>query len=179
MLFVAILAFLYLSFSLWHFGRLRTDYSHITHTISELAESKSITEKIVSRTVFLPVGVAMAIISILSSQNEPAFHISLSLAVGYCGAALFPIDEGAPIFGTWKNAAHSLIGGASYLLALAGFEHLSREIGFPYSMGKFLILAFIASLYIPMLRNFRGLLQRIAETAIFSVLLVCLYQSSS
>jgi len=175
MIYVAIFVSLFLIFSLWYFGSARPEYSHIQHTISELAESQSITEKIVSYAVFLPVGIAMVFISIFSYSNEPALLFSISLAIGYCAAAIFPIDQGAPLFGTWKNVIHNLSAGVSYVLALGGFEYLAREFGFPYSLGKFLIMAFIASMYIPIMRKFRGLFQRVSEVGIFSALIICLY----
>jgi hypothetical protein len=175
MFYVAILVLLYLVFSSAYFGRLRSEYSHIKHTISELAESNSSTEKLVSLGVFLPIGLVMGLIAFFSRLNEPALLFSISLAVGYGGAALFPIDKDAPFLGSWKNVLHNLSAGVSYILALAAFEYLSREIGFPYSAGKFLIMAFIASLYFPVVREIRGLLQRVAEIGIFSALIACLY----
>lgn len=176
MIYLAILVSLFLILSLWYFGKMRPEYSHIKHTISELAESKSVTEKIVSYGVFLPIGISMALISVFVYLNEPALLFSTSLALGYFAAALFPIDQGAPFFGTWKNVAHNIFGGISYVLAFGGFERLSQDVGFPYNFGKFLIVAFIASLYIPAIRNFRGLLQRATEIATFLALIICLYK---
>lgn len=175
MFYIAALAFIYLFFSLVYFARHSPEYRHLKHTISELAESGSGTETLVSFAVFLPIGLSMAFIAYNVSNNEPALLFSISLAVGYCGAAFFPIDPDAPLVGSWKNALHNLSAGFSYILALAAFEDLSREMGFPYSAGKFLIIAFVASLYIPLAREIRGLLQRIAEVGIFSALMACLY----
>lgn len=175
MLYLTILVLIYLIFSLTYFAKLRPEYSHVRHTISELAESNSVTEKTVSFGVFLPVGICMVFIAYFVRLNEPALLFSISLAVGYCGAALFPIDQDAPFFGSWKNVVHNISGGVSYVLALAAFEYLSREFGFPYSAGKFLIMVFVASLYFPLVRNFRGLLQRIVEIGIFAALIACIY----
>ena len=161
----------YLVLTLAYFGRKKPGYSHIKHTISELAESGSNTEKQVSYLVFLPVGVTMGVMTLLVKSNEPAFLFSVSLAFGYLAASLFPIDSDAPFFGSWKNIVHNLSAGISYVLAMSAFEDVAHDTEFPYALGKFLIMAFLVSIYIPYVRDYRGLLQRIVEIAIFSGLI--------
>lgn len=164
---------LYLIAALAYFGRQRAGYSHITHTISELAEAGSPLEKTVSFGVFLPIGLAMAGLAWWLQGNEAAMLFTASLAVGYGCAAFFPIDPDAPALGSWRNGLHNLSAGASYVLAMGAFEAMARDHGSPYDLGKFLILGFLVSLYVPGLRNLRGLLQRVVEAAIFAGMLVC------
>lgn len=160
----------YLVLGLVYFGTRRAEYSHLRHTISELAEAGSVTERVVSFGVFLPVGLSAGLMTLLVRENDPAVLFLAALAIGYVGAALFPIDRDAPLFGSWRNAFHNLSGGLSYLVAMWAFEEAARDRGFPYSAGKFLILAFLVSLYIPVLRESRGLMQRVVEAAIFGAL---------
>ena len=158
----------FLVVSLFIHGRRRPGYSHRIHTISELAEAGSPLEKPVSYGVFLPIGVAMAALACWLQGNEAALLFTASLAVGYGCAAIFPIDPDAPALGTWRNGLHNLSAGASYVLAMGGFETLARDQGSPYDLGKFLIFGFILSIYVPGLRDWRGLLQRVTEVAIFA-----------
>ncbi len=159
---------LYLIAALAYFGRQRAGYSHITHTISELAEAGSPLEKTVSFGVFLPIGLAMAGLAWWLRGDEASMLFTASLAVGYGCAAFFPIDPDAPALGSWRNGLHNLSAGASYVLAMGAFETLARDHGSPYDLGKFLIFGFILSVYIPGLRDWRGLLQRVTELAIFA-----------
>ena len=117
--------------------------------------------------VFLPVGIAMGLVAFTVRSNEPAAILSVSLAVGYAGSAFFSIDSGAPAVGSWQNGMHSLAGAIQYVGSIAAFEQLGRNYGFPYTSAKFFILAFIISLYIPYVREVRGLFQRIVEAGIF------------
>jgi hypothetical protein len=71
-----------------------------------------------------------------------------------------------------KNTIHNFSAGASYVLAIGGFEYLAREIELPYSLRGCII--FVAALYSPGIRHLRGLLQRALEIGIFSALLVSL-----
>lgn len=160
----------YLALGLAYFGRRRADYSHLRHTISELAEAGSVTEKVVSFALFLPVGLLAGLTALLVQGNEAAVLFLASLAIGYVGAALFPIDRDAPFVGGWRNAVHNLLAGLSYVVAIGAFERVALDRGFPYSAGKFLILGFLVSLYIPVLRDFRGLMQRVVEVGIFAAL---------
>lgn len=165
---LTVVAAVFWAISLSYWGKKLVGYRQIEHTISELAASGNATEQRVSYGFFMPLGMAMAIVAYLTMGNEATLLLSLSLAVGYIGAALFPIDQGAPMMGSWKNAVHTLCGSASYLLALAGFEGAGREMGMPYTMGKFLVLAFVGIVYFPRLRDFRGLAQKVLEVAIFA-----------
>lgn len=158
----------FLVVSLFIHGRRRPGYSHRIHTISELAEAGSPLEKTVSYGVFLPIGLAMGALAWWLQGNEAALMFTASLAVGYGCAAIFPIDPDAPALGTWRNGLHNLSAGASYVLAMGGFETLARDQGSPYDLGKFLIFGFILSIYVPGLRDWRGLLQRVTEVAIFA-----------
>ncbi len=176
MIYLAIAASIFLAVSLVVLGRRRPEYSHMRHTISELGEHGCVIEKSVGFGVFLPFGLAMAVIAIVARSNEPIALLAGGLAVGYIGAAFFPIDADAPFSGTTRNALHSLAGAIEYVAAMAAFEFVARDFGFPLTAIKFVIIGFLASLYIPGLRNLRGLLQRIVEAGLLIGLVLLIHR---
>lgn len=165
--FVVLAILAYLVAGLAVLARRRPEYSHIRHTISELGEHGSPVEKQVAFGLFLPVGVAMACVACAVRANEPAALLAAALAFGYAGGALFPIDAGAPISGSWRNGAHNLAAGFSYVGAIAALELAGRDLGAPYTVAKFAILAFLVSAYIPGAREYRGLFQRVIELGLY------------
>jgi len=172
-----IITFIFLSASLILIANRNSSYSHIRHTISELGERGAINEKRVLFGIFLPVGIAMALIGFAVRSNEPAAILAGSLSIGYVGAAFFPIDAGAPVKGSWRNGMHSLFGAIQYVGSIASFEQFGRDYGLPYTAVKYVIFAFIISLYIPYIREIRGLIQRAVELGLF-IGLVFMIQSS-
>jgi len=149
----------------------RSDYNHINQTISELGESGSKVEKGVAYTFFLPVGLVLLYLCFQSLSNQYVAMLFGAVAIGYIGAAFFPIDKGAPVSnGTWKNGLHNLFGGVEYIGALAALNYLKPELGLLSTLVQAAIVIFVIGLYIPLLRQYRGLLQRVAEMALFFVL---------
>ena len=177
--YLAIATLLYLAAATVYLARLRPDYSHIRHTISELGEHGCPIERQVAFGVFLPVGLAMACVAFVERANEPAALLAAALSVGYIGSAFFPIDADAPMSGTWRNGAHSLAAGFSYVGAIAAFELIGRDVGLPYTAAKFAIIAFFVTVYVPGLRELRGLLQRIVEVGLFAGLAFMIQQAQT
>lgn len=167
MSYVVVISFMYLATSTIVLARRRSGYSHVRHTISELGERGAVDEKLVAFGLFLPVGISMAIVAFFVQSNEPAAMLAFALAVGYGGSALFPIDAGAPPIGSWKNGLHSLAGAIQYIGAIGAFEQYGRNFGFPYTMVKFAIFAFLVSIYVPYAKEVRGLIQRTIEVGLF------------
>jgi len=166
----------YLAIALVVFARRRPEYSHIRHTISELGEQGSPIEKPVAFGLFLPVGLAATYVAFASRSNEPAALLAAALALGYIGGAFFPIDPGAPMSGSRRNGIHNLAAGFSYIGAIAAFELAGREMGFPFTAAKLVIVTFLISAYLPGIREIRGLLQRLVEfglhVGLFALLIV-------
>lgn len=173
--FVVLAILAYLVAGLAVLARRRPEYSHIRHTISELGEHGSPVEKQVAFGLFLPVGLAMACVAFAVRANEPAALLAAALAFGYAGGALFPIDAGAPISGSWRNGAHNLAAGFSYVGAIAALELVARDRGSPFDAAKYMIVAFLVSAYVPGFRELRGLFQRIVEIALYLVLAFILH----
>jgi hypothetical membrane protein len=163
MIYLIIAAAIVLTVSIIVLARLNPDYSHVRHTISELGARGFVNEKWVAYGAFAPYGLAMAVVAYVLRANEPILFLAGGLAIGYIGAAIFPIDAGAPWPGTTSNVMHGLCGAAEYIGAIAAFEMAGRDLGFPFTAAKFLIFGFLAATYIPGIREYRGLLQRIVE----------------
>jgi hypothetical protein len=168
MIYFVIAAASFLVISIGLLARRRPDYSHVGQTISELGEHGSATEKPAAFGVFLPFGVMMAAIAYQSRINEPALLLAGAMAVGYIGAAFFPVDAGAPIFGTWRNGLHWLAGIIEYVGAIAAFSIADTASEFPIETLKYAVIAGLAAMNIPGLRNYRGLLQRVVEVAMLT-----------
>jgi len=167
MSYVVVISFVFLAISTTVLASRRSEYSHVRHTISELGERGAVDEKLVAYGVFLPIGISMSLVAFFVQSNEPAAMLAAALAVGYGGSALFPIDAGAPPIGSWRNGVHSLAGAVQYLGAIGAFEQYGRDFGFPYTMAKFVIFAFLVTIYVPYIKEIRGLFQRIVEVGLF------------
>lgn len=163
-----LILFYFAAYFYWSLKRLK--YSHYEQTISELGESGSGVERGVGLSFFLPVGLALAVISWLSFSNQYVSLLAGAMSIGYIGGALFPVDKRAPHSGSWKNCLHNLFGGVEYFGAIAAIRMLKPELGFFSNILQGGIVVFIVGLYIPGLRKFRGLLQRVVEIGLFLAL---------
>ncbi|QSQ16994.1 DUF998 domain-containing protein [Myxococcus landrumensis] len=165
----------------WWFARRRPGYSHVRDSISELGQTGAPDALRVAWLGFAPAGLAVigfaALLHARLAQGEETTTglVLLSLmGVSYVGAAVFPCDEGAPIWGTWKNQMHNLVAGVGYLGAAAGlielervFEdlpHLASLAPLTGALGKAMLLGIFA-LSFP--SPVRGLLQRLTEGLVF------------
>jgi len=171
---ITLMVALYLSVGLFLLGRKKPGYSHVRCTISELGESGSVTMSRVAWALFLPVGLAMAGLAWMVQDQQATLLLAGSLAVGYTLAALFPVDPDVPFPGSWRNVMHTLAAIISYVMAIEAFELLGEQHGMPWSAGRGLIAVFLISIFIPGIRECRGLLQRIVEVAIFAGLFMVL-----
>ena len=164
-LLLAIIAPVYLMIMIIVLGNKTRDYSQSRHTISELGEKGALFQKVVGWGVFLPVGMLLILASMMYDRSFsllPRSILAWSLASGYIGAALFPCDKGAPLFGTFRNTLHLFAGtvmylGASYALYLIGFLPLA-------------IITVLALLIMAFPHNHRGTVQRVIEVLLFGVL---------
>lgn len=166
---ISVLIIFYLAaYSYWSFKR--PNYNHYEKTISELGETGSGLERKVGLSLFLPIGLGLAAIAWFAAPDQHVALLAAAMSLGYIGGAIFPIDEGAPISGSWKNGLHNLFGGIEYMGAIAALQLWQSELSFLSSFLQLSIIVFIASLYIPLVRQFRGLLQRMAEIGLFLIL---------
>ncbi|MFY2559167.1 DUF998 domain-containing protein [Corallococcus terminator] len=170
----------------WWFARRRPGYSHVRHTISELGASGAPEAKRVAWLAFAPAGLAvMGFAAVLNSLLTPDGGVITGLVllsllgVSYVGAAVFPCDEGAPFWGTWKNQMHNLVAGVGYFGAGGGLIDLQRVFEDDPSLaelstltgavGKLVLLGMVVlSFESPV----RGLVQRTVEALVFGWMLL-------
>ena len=70
----------------------RPGYYHVRNTISELGEFHSPMQRVVAYGVFLPVGVMLLVVAVLSRSATPTGAVlALCMAVGYIISAFFPL----------------------------------------------------------------------------------------
>lgn len=170
----------YLLIAILVFATRRPGYSHLRDTISELGEVGAADGPRVSFGVFLPVGLGLAAYgflvrqSTLAAANELAM-LAFCVAAGYLVAAFFPCDPGSPLSGSFRQGIHNLGGAVEYIggaLALFRLAEVHDE--------RFQILGAIVFpagllLSLPQLAKVRGLIQRVAETALCLGLLLPLW----
>jgi hypothetical protein len=159
-----------------YYGSRKPGYSHVRHTISELGEVGSPVGAHVSYIGFVSIALSLWLTLIVAAQVCPAgatevlWMLSM-VGTGYFGGAIFRCDQGAPVFGTWRNTLHNVFGSLEYLGALGAFSSLRlnsywaplaevMEYAVPVILVCFLGLSFP--------HRFRGLFQRVAETTIFA-----------
>lgn len=180
---LAIAASLYLAAAILLFARRRPSYRHSEHTISELGEAGASDGRLVSWGVFLPVGLACLAIAWrlgapggtggaeISDFAEASRALALCLAVGYLVAAIFPCDPGSPLSGSFRQVIHNLGGGVEYAGGTFALFTLAREAATPapFQIAGALVMAGVIG--ISFASPWRGLIQRVAEAALFGGLI--------
>jgi len=165
---LATLACVYLLAGLIGFAARTPGYRHGGHTISELGERGAPMERPVAWGFFFPLGILLLAVAFLLRPLQPApAALSLCIAVGYLGAALFPCDPGSPLSGTPTQALHNLAGGVEYIGGGLALLRLGAEQGRPFQIAGSLVLITALALSLPALRSFRGAAQRIGEACLF------------
>lgn len=175
MIFLPILTFLtslYLFVSILYFGHKLSAYRHLKDTISELGERGSVFEKQVGYGVFLPVGLLLifagAMLYLTRLESDLLKNLSGLMAcvgAGYAIAAIFPCDPGSPASGSsTRQHIHNMggfieyAGGAFFLLRASEMIPILSTIGYA---------VIICTIFISVTTFWRGLIQRIAEVALF------------
>jgi len=176
----------------WWFARRRPGYSHLRDTISELGEHGAPDAARVAWGAFAPAGLAVwAFVAALAQALPPDDAVLRGLALfaglgaGYVGAALFPCDRGAPFGGSLRNHLHNLAGAIGYLGGAAGLATLGEAFEGHAVFGRIAeitralgmsVLFGLLPLSFP--SPFRGLVQRLMESALFGwIALVCVVWS--
>jgi hypothetical protein len=167
---ISIFSFVYLAIGIIYFGSKKRHYNHIKDTISELAETGSDDEKLVSYALFLPVGVLLFVVG-FASQNEILKGLSFCLGTGYVATAFFPCDAGSPLTGSGRQTVHNIAGVIEYAGGLF-FLWQAAEKNTQFFFGTYKTIAvfvMIGILIISFPKNpVRGLVQRITELLLFA-----------
>lgn len=156
------------------FGRRKPGYSHVRHTISELGERGASDARIVAFRLYLPVGIGLAAIAILSyDRSSASAALASALAVGYLGSVAFPCDAGSPMQGSFSQGMHNLAGGIQYIggaLALAGLGEKEPI----FSIAAVIVGGVAIMLSVPQTSRIRGAAQRVGEAVMFASLAAAL-----
>ncbi|MGI9204025.1 MAG: DUF998 domain-containing protein [Woeseiaceae bacterium] len=151
-------------------ARRKPGYSHVKQTISELAEYGSKHAWLVSVGVFLPVGAVLAVVAWQQhSSDNPVALLAISIATGYVTSAIFPCDPGSPMLGSFRQAVHNLGGGIQYVGGALSLLWISETAGPVFRAIGLLIGA--CAVLLSFESQFRGIIQRLAETCLFSGLI--------
>ena len=164
----------------WWFAKRREDYSHMRQTISELGETGAPDAKKVAIFAFAPAGhtlwlfVAALAFAVPQLADGSGLWLFALLGLGYVGAAMFPCDPGAPLWGTWRNNLHNLIAGIGYLGTVAGMTELGRameDVPALQSIARVSQLmgqgAFFGVFLLSFQSPVRGLIQRVLEAVFY------------
>ena len=150
------------------FARRRDGYSHLRQTISELGERGSADGRLVSLGVFLPVGIVLAAVAVSErSASDATAALAGAIAVGYCGAAVFPCDPGSPLQGSSSQGIHNLAGGVEYIGGALALWKLGAQSGALFHALAVVVAAAVAFLSFPAFASWRGGVQRVGELALF------------
>ncbi|MFD2168279.1 DUF998 domain-containing protein [Thalassotalea euphylliae] len=176
MIILLILLYVFLWAGIFYFGHKRPKYSHIKHSISELAETGSTYEKQVSYGLFFPFGVGIMILAYSSVQQNSAPHATFLLwAVGlsYLLSAFFPCDPETPAIGSWKNIIHNIVGAGCYAAMLYQLnDMIDVQNSWIANIAFISLLSLLATFLIGWPRGLLGIVQRIAESSVFLTILL-------
>lgn len=167
-----ITAGIYLCGSIVYFAARRKSYSHIKHTISELGEKGSPDAGKVNNLVFLPVGMVMLLIALMS-ETQSMQGLSFCLGVGYTVAAFFPCDPGSPLSGSGRQQIHNLGGFVEYAGGLYFLNQAAKHAPLMFIGKEAITATLIACIVLISIPNFslRGAAQRIAEVLLLGSLI--------
>jgi hypothetical protein len=158
----------------------RPDYSHVRDTISQLGESGARLGRLTSYGVFVPVGMALAVVAYLAVPiDRDVALLAAALTAGYLGAGLFRCDPGAPSRGSWRQRVHNAFGRVQYLGGAYALYRLAVQAG-PLTPAPALVVVIVSAVtFVPGQWRARGLLQRIAELTLFISLALSLRRSGA
>jgi len=164
-------------------GGVEPGYSHTAQFISELGDEDAAHAALVSWAGFAPIGLLVLGFALLAAPQFPGrrtrvFATAGLVAVGaaYLAAAAFPCDAGCPSDGSTSQAIHNVFGlleyaGAGGGLLLLGLALRSeprwRGVALASTLAAVVVLGGLAGMLAPALVSQRGLVQRVAEAAIF------------
>ena len=174
---VTAIAAMYLFASLLALAPRKAGYSHIKHSISEIGEIGAPNQRFVAFGLFLPIGLALLLVAYLARPDSPAAAaLALCVAIGYIGAAAFPCDPGSPLFGTVRQILHNLAGAVEYAGGGFALMKIAESFGQPFKAAGFVVLGTAIALSVLPSNSVRGIIQRIAETCLFSCLALAVWR---
>jgi len=166
----------------------RSDYRSVSNYISELGEQGADYAVLINYAGFLPVAASSAVALCCLANRYSAKKLVrigfglwiIGLSGGYLSAFLFPCDVGCPIDGGTRQTIHNIAGLVTYpvgvvglLLIATGLSGHANKAFLAMIVGVALLTATCFTLMaLPGQVDFRGLWQRLADYAMFLLILV-------
>ncbi|MBA6233102.1 MULTISPECIES: DUF998 domain-containing protein [unclassified Colwellia] len=164
---------------------LKPDYSHISQFISELNATGTPYAGIVSWLGFFLFGVLASLLLFVTADKAPVRGISrigywllIAEPIAYMGSAFSPCDFGCPVDGGMSQLMHNALAVATFISTSLGLFLLSFTPKISVLQRVFWVVLsclwqvlFVLMLDEAML-EIRGLLQRIGECVVYSVLCI-------
>lgn len=160
-----------------YFGSRKPAYSHLKHTISELGEQGSPVAQWVNYGMFLPVGLLLWVVVMLTDEKAVA-GLAACIGIGYVVAAFFPCDVGSPSSGSWRQQLHNVGGAIEYLGGAYWIGQFDSSITLlSYSLVNVGVGAVLVGTVLVSMQNlaWRGLVQRLVEIILFGSLLAAVW----
>ena len=164
---------------------LKVDYSHISQYISELNATDSAWGWQIGFLGFLPLGLLGAVLLLvvapparLQGMSRVGCWLLIAEPIAYIGSAFAPCDLGCPSTGSLSQNAHNIVSAATLPITTLGLVFLSWNSRLaPVQRVGWLVLAVsFITLYafalVPDFAQWRGLLQRLAEGALYGSLCI-------
>ncbi|WP_347332882.1 DUF998 domain-containing protein [Marinimicrobium locisalis] len=171
---------------------LKPGYSHFSQFISELNATGTPYAQVIGWLGFVPFGLlsgslvfAAAKVVPVNGASRVGYWLIILQPIAYIGSAFAPCDIGCPAEGSVSQTIHNLIALLTYLLTALGLALLSLTPKITVLMRVlWVVLATVwLMLFILMLESsleqWRGILQRLAEWIVFSVLLISAWRLAS
>ena len=170
---VALLLMLYLALASALLGHLTPGYSWQCDSLSHLGQHGQALAQITRFALFLPIAAGCGWLALQTPLNAPQHWLSLSLALGYLGAVIWPLRS----YPHPANRHHYLAGAVEYLGGAAALFWASWQM----QQASLLILAGLTVLgtacsQYPAWRLRAGQWQRLAEASLFISQFLLLYQ---
>ncbi len=172
---LSIVTSLFLALGIARFGARKPGYSHVRDTISELGEMGDPNARPVAFGLFLPVGLALVVVALLVRGTASATgSLALCIAIGYIVAAFAPCDPGSPARGSVRQSAHNVGGAVEYIGGTFVLFRLAETGGVIFRIAAAMVVLAIIVFSVPALAAVRGIVQRVAEVALFGGLALAL-----
>ncbi|WP_282273277.1 DUF998 domain-containing protein [Stenotrophomonas sp. PS02298] len=171
---------------------LKPGYSPLSQYISELGATGSAHAQVISLLGFIPVGVLAALLLFAFARTVPVrgasrfgYWLLLCEPLAWIGSALAPCDLGCPIGGSLSQSLHTLLGVFTYLGTALGLVLLASAPAIQpgtrvlwIGLAGLWLLLFVLMGLEP-LHAWHGLLQRLAEWSVYSVLCISAWRLSA
>lgn len=172
-------------FMLFGGGALKPDYSHISQFISELNAAGTPFAGMIAWAGFLPFGILSAVLLVAAAPSIPlqgasriGYWLLMSQPVAYIGSALAPCDMGCPLYGSVRQMLHNGLALTTYSATAISLFLFSLAPGISMAWRAFWALlavvwfALFAMMIDASFAEWRGLLQRLAEGIVYTVLCI-------